>query len=82
MNKRISIMTKYDKEPQFSPRWKTPCHRTSHLEKHHGHSPTYRDPEDPREGVIKLNSYLGLDGRGHRALSCLKTMCKTKYVDE
>ena len=51
------------------------------MERTHGHSPTYRDPEDPKDSVIKLNSYLGLDDRGHRALYGLKTMCKTKYTD-
>ena len=75
-------MTIYDPEPQRSPRWKTPCHRHSYLEKNHGHSPTYRDPEDPKASVIKLNSYLGLDGRGNLALNCLKNVCKKKFLDD
>ena len=32
--------------------------------------------------MIKLNSYLGLDKRGNKKLSCLKTICKTKFTDQ
>lgn len=59
-----------------SPRTKTPCPRQQKLEANHGHTMSYRDPEDPEQGLVKLNSFLGLDRRGHRALSCLRNHVK------
>ena len=65
-----------------SPRMKTPCPRQQKLEDHHGHTMSYRDPEDPNQGLVKLNSFLGLDKRGHRALSCLRNYVKRENVND
>ena len=82
VNHKITMLSRYEEEPHMSPRFKTPCARPNYLIKLHGHTPTYRDPSDPPQRVIKLNSYLGLDHRGHRALYALKSMVKNKFTDE
>ena len=44
VNKDIKIFTKFDAEPEFSPRFKTPCPRPINLSTRHGHIMSYRDP--------------------------------------
>ena len=42
---------------------------------------SYRDPQDALSKVVKLNSYLALDNRGHRALSGIKKVVLKNNVN-
>lgn len=72
----------YVSNPHESPRFKTPCNKHYKLEKDHNHILTYRDPDDATQGTIRINSFLGLDGRGHKALSTFKNYVIGKNINQ